>query len=124
MAAVYHAVGKIVYNSPVGGAQRLDQAGDGFSSVQRARSSKSARRVGPGVSGAQHEANARASGGVKKGESARLGRLTGPIDSTERNDGRDSRSTTPNDAWTKANPLPNRAKPDNNPVELSYGASS
>ena len=49
---------------------RLDQAGAGFSPLQRARPGPSAGRVGPGVSGAEHQADARAGGGVKPGNSA------------------------------------------------------
>ena len=56
----------------VGGAQRLDQAGAGFSPLQRARLEPSAGRVGPGVPGVEHEADARAGGGVKKGNSASI----------------------------------------------------
>ena len=78
-----------------GGAQRLDQAIDGFSAVQCARSAQGSGRVGPGVSGAQHQADAGASGGVKRGKSAPLGLLTRPMSRAERPDPPDSWRTTP-----------------------------
>ena len=50
----------------------------GFSPLQRARLEPSAGRVGPGVSGAEHQADARAGGGVKPGNSAPIRPAGGP----------------------------------------------
>ena len=61
---------------------------------------------------------------MKRGKPARLGLLTRPIRSAERPDWPDSWPMTPKDASAKANPPTNGADPDNDTVELSYGASS
>ena len=105
----------------VGGAQRLDQAGAGFSPLQRARLEPSAGRVGPGVSGVEHEADARAGGGVKPGNSAPIRPAGGPI---HRHSPPACGSMTPRGASEQETGCFIARRPPARPTETSYGARS
>ena len=61
---------------------------------------------------------------MKKGKSARVSLLAGPMSRAERPDRPNFRATNLKEAGAKANPLPNRTEPNHEPVELSYGAGS
>ena len=93
----------------------------GFRRFSSARLEPSAGRVGPGVSGVEHEADARAGGGVKKGNSAPNRRAAGPI---HRHSPPSCGSMTPRGASEEAIGRFIACEPPGRPAETSYGAGS
>ena len=102
----------------------MDQGGTRLPSVQRARADQGAGGVGPGVPGAERQADERASGGLKTGDEARPAGLSArkkpvrlrlaPIPLHERPLTRPLRQQSPCDDFPTHSPHP----------KSSYGAGS